>query len=276
MKTKRHTLNVMTERRSKSSDTGLSSSLLRGFEILEFLATQHSRSSLRSMAATLGTGSSTLHRYLATLRDLGYVQRSPGGGHYELTLKVAWLASRVLDSLELPRIARSHMEKLTASTNETTHLGVLDGMEVAYVAKVDGNQAVKMRSRVGSRVALHSTSVGKAMLAFLPSEERDGMISKLEFTPLTPRTNRSPTKLAKELVLVRERGYAIDDEENEIGIRCIGAPVFDHNGHVVGAISLSGWTVTMTQDRVKSLGPQVKGTALSVSKELGFRTDGAE
>ncbi|MGB5844893.1 MAG: IclR family transcriptional regulator [Anaerolineales bacterium] len=245
-------------------------SVLRAFMIIEYLAESNEWVGLRSLAKDLDLVPSTAHRFLTSLKDLGYVQQHPENSRYQLTLKFAWVASLVLERTKLRQIARSWMDHLTKISNETTHLAVLEGQEIVYIDKVDNDQAVKMRSRIGTRGHFHSTAVGKSMLAFLPEKERERILEDLHLIPLTKNTITDPAKLAANLDTIRSRGYSVDDEENEVGIRCVGVPVFDHAGRVAGAVSISGWTITMTQERLPQLGSILQDACKKISKELGF------
>jgi IclR family KDG regulon transcriptional repressor len=256
--------------RSSVANEAESASAARAVQIIEYLSLNREGSSIRDMARTLRCSASTLHRYLATFKTLGYLRQNPSGGHYELTPKLAWLASQVMDNLEITQVARPLMEALSKWTQQTTHLAVLDDTEMVYVAKVEGNDAVNMRSRIGSRANLHSTAAGKAILAFLPPDARKALMRKLKLPALTAHTITSKQQLSIALDHTIQTGYAIDDEENEIGIRCIGAPVFDLTGHVAGALSISGWTVTMTSERARELAPDLTGISGEVSRALGW------
>lgn len=245
-------------------------SIFRAFSIVEYLARCNDWVGLRTLARDLDFDPATSHRFLTSLKDMGYVQQHPEDSRYRLTLKFAWLGSRALGQLQLPTIARPLMEHLTTVANETTHLAILDKDQIMYVEKIDNRQAMQMRSRVGSRGCLHSTSVGKACLAFLPDDEREATLAHLPLPALTKNTITTLDKLCQELETTRKRGYAVDDEENEIGIRCVGAPVFDHSDHIAGAVSISGWTITVTPERVPDLITDLLKTCCAISKELGY------
>ena len=245
-------------------------SVARAFAIIEYLAGCEDWVALRTLARDLGLVPATAYRFLATLRELGYVQQQPDDSRYQLTLKFAWVASRVLERTQLRRVAHPSMEHLTAVSNETTHLAVLEGREIVYIDKVDNVQAVKMRSRIGTRGCIHSTAVGKSIVAFLPQGEREEMTAGLEFSRMTKNTIADAGRFSAHLAEIRRRGYAVDDEENEVGIRCVGVPVFDHAGRVAGAVSISGWTITMTPERLPQLASTLQDACQQISKELGY------
>jgi DNA-binding IclR family transcriptional regulator len=147
---------------------------------------------------------------------------------------------------------------------------VLEGTEFVYIDKVDNTQAVRMRSRLGQRGHLHSTAAGKSLLAFIPEAELDAILRRLKLPALTESTITDPVRFREQLALVRRQGYAVDDEENEVGIRCIGSPIYDHSGRLSGALSISGWTITMTRERVPQLAAELLQTCQKISGQLGY------
>lgn len=247
-----------------------SQSVYKTFEIIELLSHQQEAAGLRDLAREMEMAPSTAYRFITSLKDLGYIKQDPKTSKYRLSLKFAWLGSKVLESVQVTDLAKPYMEELTRNTNETTHLAVLEGLEFVYVVKIDGNQAINMSSRVGNRGTLYSTSAGKVLLAYLAEHERLAIIQQLNLSPRTKNTIIIRDALIRQLEKVRIKGYAIDDEENEIGIRCIGAPIFDHRGVTIAALSLSGWKVTMTTKRMATLPQELMATSQKISKELGF------
>jgi IclR family transcriptional regulator, KDG regulon repressor len=245
-------------------------SVVRAFNIIEYLAETPGWVGPRMLARDLDLDPATALRFLNSLKDLGYVRRDPQKARYQLTLKFAWLGAKLLDKLTLRAVALPFLETLSSATNETTHLAVLDNLQIVYIAKLDTHQPIQMRSRIGNRGYLHSTALGRAILAHLPPDERSALLPLIERPALTEHTLTELNALTEALRLVRECGYAIDNEENEIGIRCIAAPVFDHLGGVIGAVSLSGWTLTMTEERVERLAADLLKTCEDISREMGF------
>jgi IclR family acetate operon transcriptional repressor len=175
-----------------------------------------------------------------------------------------------LEKVQLRQIAHPFLQQLTSVTNETTHLAVLDGKEFIYIDKVDNSQAMRMRSRVGQRGMLHCTAVGKAMLAQVSSPELSQILGSIVFHPRTNHTITDSVQFQEQLAQIRRQGYAVDDEENEIGIRCIGSPIFDHAGRLAGALSISGWTITMTHERLPQLAQELIQNCQGISQALGF------
>lgn len=242
----------------------------RVFKILEYLAASDDWVSLRSMSRDLEIDAATAHRVLNAMKEMGYVQKHPIHSTYQLTLKIASISANVLERVQLRRIAGPMMEHLTSITNETTHLAILDGHEFVYINKVDNKQAVRMRSRVGQRGQLYCTAVGKAMLACLSDIDLQPILAGIDYQPLTRNTITGEKVLLEQLEQIRHQGWAIDDEENELGIRCIGSPIFDHAGRLAGALSISGWTITMTRERVARLASELIDASMAISRDLGY------
>lgn len=245
-------------------------SVIKVFGIIEYLAQCESWIGLRRLAKDLDIDPSTAHRFLSSLKDLGYIQQRPGDNAYKLTLRFAWLSSQIIDRIQLRSIILPRMEHLTEVTNETCHLSVLDGDEFVYIEKVDGTQAIRMRSRIGNRGYLHCTASGKVLLANLPDAEKEDLLSHLELKPMTKNTTTDKNSLRNALVLTCQQGYGIDDEENEIGIRCVAVPIKDQTDKVVAALSLSGWTISMTTKRLVHLVDDLREASEAISHEIGY------
>lgn len=242
----------------------------RVFQIIEYLANRNDWVSLREMSRELRVSPASAYRALTSLKEMGYVRQHAQDSTYQLTLKIAWVSAQVLEHVQLRQIAHPVLQHLTSVTNETTHLAVLEGTEFVYIDKVDNSQAVRMRSRVGQRGLLHCTAAGKSMLAFLPEAEIEPLLRRLKFPALTEHTITDLAEFREQLHKIRRQGFAVDDEENELGIRCIGSPIYDHAGRLTGALSVSGWTITMTRDRMPQLAPQLMQACQRISQELGF------
>ncbi len=246
-------------------------SVSRSLQIVEYLASSTDWVSLREMARDLRISAPSAFRSLSSLKKAGYVRQHSQDSKYQLTLKIAWVSAQVLEHVQLRQIAHPFLQRLTSLTNETTHLAVLEGTEFVYIDKVDNSQAVRMRSRVGQRGLLHCTAAGKSLLAFLPEPEREATVKRLKFPRLTDNTITDAAAFREQLATIRRQGYSVDDEENEVGIRCIGSPIHDHTGRLAGALSISGWTITMTRERVREVVSELIETTRKISAELGYR-----
>jgi len=250
----------------------MADSVTRTFKVIEYLANSNDWVSLRDMSRDLHIGGASAYRVLNSLKNIGYVRQDPQDSKYQLTLRIAWVSAQVLEHVQLRQIAHPVLQHLTSVTNETTHLAVLEGTEFVYIDKVDNTQAVRMRSRVGQRGLLYCTAAGKSILAFMPHDDLEGILGRLTLRSLTEHTITDLQGFREQLALIRRSGYSVDDEENEVGIRCIGAPIYDHAGRLVGALSISGWTITMTRERIPVLVPGLLEACRQVSQELGYRS----
>jgi IclR family acetate operon transcriptional repressor len=248
----------------------LNQSVTRAFAVLEYLANADSPKDLFLISQDLGMNKSTTFRFISTLVAQGYVRQEADTGRYYLGSRVTWLATKFLEKLEVRKIARPILEALAHDTGETIHLAILDEDTVVYIDKIDGQQSVRMASRVGYRMPINSTSLGKCLLAGRPESAWAEYIERVGLKPRTPNTIVDPAAFCRELECVRAQNYAIDNVENEEGIRCIAAPIRDHSGGVVAAMSISGWTLTMTVERVQSLAPTIQQTVNAISRQLGY------
>jgi DNA-binding IclR family transcriptional regulator len=187
--------------------------------------------------------------------------------------RVLTLAGQISATLDYAAVASPELRRLQDMTPHTIHFGVLVDVEAVYVAKLEGTRPYQMRSTIGMRLPLHCTAIGKAILAYLPDLELAELLSASKLTRNTQRTITSPQLLRDELRSVKQSGYAIDDEENEEGIRCVAAPVFGADGHVVGAISVAAPTFDLALSDIASVAPHIIRAADGVSHRLGAVRD---
>lgn len=245
-------------------------SVARAVEIMETLANSRTPVGVVDLARRVGLPVSTAHRLLRALQQHGLVHKDPRSGRHELGLKVVQLSARVLDNLDVRAVARPALEQLQAETRETVHLAVLDQTEVVYIDKLDSTRSLRMYSRIGRRVPVYCTALGKALLAFSDEDTVRAVLGRIRLRRHTANTITSRAALYAELAEVRRRGYAVDNIEFEDGIRCVGAPVFDHARRCAAAISLSAPAVHLPLRRIEhDLGPLVRTAALRVSGQLG-------
>lgn len=246
-------------------------SVARIIRVIEYLADSKDWVSLRTMARDLDLSAASTFRILDSLKKLEYVHQENNSSRYKLSMKIAGVSSKVLANNNLNQIAHPFLQKLTYLTKETAHLAALDGQEIVYLDKVDTPQSMNMRSRIGQHARMNTTAVGKAILSRLPIAEYEQLAEKFEYLPITSNTIVERHTLDQEIAKVREQGYSIDNEENEIGIRCIGAPIFSFSGEVIGAISISGWIITMTNERIPELAPTIVDISSKISSAMGYR-----
>lgn len=246
--------------------------LRRGLGVLEAVAGHPDGVALSELARELGASRSTVHRFLSTLADMGYVEQDPLGGRYRVGVRVLRLASGLFRGLPLRAAAHTELADLVLATGETAQVCVLDGLEVVYLDEIDSPHPLRMNTYVGMRLPAHSTAVGKAILAFLPDGERQSLVG----WGLRARTSRTITdsgELLADLTLVRELGYAVDNEEDMDGVRCIAAPVFDIRHAVVAAIGIGAPSHRLDLADVPRAAQRVVDAARRISTRLGVQPD---
>jgi DNA-binding IclR family transcriptional regulator len=210
------------------------------------------------------------YRLLRALSETGYVTHDPVRKHYSLGLRLLQLGAAVADHLDIAAVARPLLAALREETQETINLGVLDGNEIVYVAIMESPHGLRMAAQPGGRDPAHSTSLGKAILAFLPPAEREQIVnSLLPLHALTPATLVEPEALARDLARTRERGYALDDEENEIGARCVGVPVLDGDSRPTAGLSVSAPVGRIDAARAEWIAARLWEASRIVSHHMG-------
>ncbi len=246
-------------------------SVERTLSILELLAEHPEGLGITELSRKMELAKSTAHRLLSTLVNRGYVEQKEENGDYRLGIQCLVIASSLLNNLDIRSVAKEALHTLARSSGEVVHLCMQDQYEVVYIDKVESEQTLRMYSQIGRRAFMHCTGVGKALLSGISKEEVDKMIEEKGLPKFTENTITDKEALFKELKLIREIGYAVDEQEHEKGIRCIAAPVFDHNGKAVAAISIAGPAERVTEDRVKEeLAKEIVDQSLAISKQLGF------
>lgn len=240
----------------------------KAFDLLDVLE-QHGPLTLTELSNRAATNKVTVLRILANLEARGYVERDDAG-KYSLGLRLLQLGLRKSAATDLRSVAHPVLRELRDRFDETVNLGILDGGGILYIDILESSLGLRMAATVGARDDVHSTAIGKAIASNWGGDRR----GRLELLGLLPKTSRTITRAAlleRELEVVRLRGYSIDDEENETGARCIGAPVFDHTGACVAAISISGPTIRMNDDRIRQIAPELQRAAGEISERLGYR-----
>lgn len=242
----------------------------RTFRILETLASAENGRGISELSSELGFAKSTTFNLLMTLVQLGYCYRTQSDSKFHLSLKLFSLGSAVVERMDLRKIAASILQELVKATGETANLGTIQGDEAVYIDCLPGPHPVTVNTWPGKRLPLHCTALGKALLAWMSEEEIQSLLSKSDMQAFTPNTLKSVEKLLTELAEVRLRGYALDDEEDAEGMRCIGAPVFDHTGQIVSAISLTAPVQRLPYSDIPGIAAQVVDSARQISLLLGF------
>jgi IclR family transcriptional regulator, acetate operon repressor len=241
--------------------------LHKTLDILEILKSRDAGYTLADLTRSVALPKATVYRILATLEKRGYLDRSPGNA-YRLAARMFDLQRQ--DSLEqtLNRVAQPVMEHLVETYKETVNLGVLNAGEVVVINTVESRLGVRMASKIGNRRHLHTTALGKCFLAGLADKEIARMVRVKGLPRFTEKTITTKAGLMAEIARVRRAGYAIDNQENELDGRCIGAPVADQEGRVLAAVSISGPTFRMEMSRVKSLAPALKTACAEIAEAV--------
>lgn len=248
--------------------------MMRGLRALEHLAGRPGGLTQAELGRLLAVNRSTAYRLLATLEESGYVRRDQDS-RYRLTLKVLRLADKSLGGLGLRHEAAPVLRRLSQETALSTHLAVPAGGEVIYVDGVAGPGLVTVNAGLGAAAPVHCTATGKALAAYLPAADARRMLGSSEPARYTERTVVDPDSVEREWERVRSLGYAVDDEEFEPGVRCLAAPVFDHQSQVIGVIGSSGTAARVSVGRLQVIAEMVAAAADELSTSVGCREPGA-
>ena len=227
---------------------------------------------LGELTERVGQAKSRVFRILSTFEECGYLHRNEASGSYSLGPRAMALGTASVQYEQLRWRAIPPLQVLAEHTGETTHVGILFGTDVVTVQLVEGKHDVRMHASVGKRSPAHSSSLGKVLLAYFPEPEIDSYIQGAVLKAMTPHTIVKPDELKRHLLKVREQGYALDNEEREIGLRCIAAPITDHTGLVTAAVSISAPSVRLSPERAQSFIPNIKECARMISRMLGSPT----
>jgi IclR family acetate operon transcriptional repressor len=255
---------VTHRKRGRSSDTGTASE--KTLRVLEATAAPNGPHRLADIAARAAVAKASTHRLLVMLAADGYVIAA-GSGRYGVGPRLRTFAAQVAanDRLDITQHLRDLQQ---AVGGHTVHLALRSGNQCTYIQKIDGNQPYQMASRIGMSIPLHCTAVGKAILAFLPTEEVRTIVASAGLPARTPATITDWRRLDAELAFIRERGYAVDDEENEATVRCIGAPVVDLSGRPIGGVSVTTVTFVATREQLESFVTDLMAIAAKIAKAL--------
>jgi len=257
------------EQSERKAPTGEAKALVKGITTLNAIAAEPSGLSLVEVAHAADLPKATAHRLLATLANAGLV-RTLGNGRYGLGSHCLVLGEAYLAAIDLRTEALVAMRQLVAETGESCHLGILSDDHIVYIEKLDSPHPIRMYSRVGATNPASTTSLGKAILAFSPEDVLEAVYAH-GIPQRTPATVTDVAEARRRLLEIRTQGYAVDDIENEEGIRCVAAPVLDHDGQPVAGISISGPEQRVTRERIHELADAVRAAAEHVSRGLGFR-----
>jgi len=246
-------------------------SLTRGLSLLEALARAEGGLTLTDLAQRVQLAPSTAHRLLATLEKMGYVYQGGEMGRWYIGLQAFTVGTSFLANRDFVAQSHVYMRRLMEQSGETANLAILDGTEAVFIDQVQCRETMRTIVRLGSRVPLHASGVGKAIFAALPDEQIEAILKVKGLQRITENTITVPETMWASLRVIRQRGFSFDDEEHLIGTRCVASPIYDEHAEALGAISLAGPVSRLPDSRIKQLGPVVAHIAEDITKKLGGR-----
>jgi IclR family acetate operon transcriptional repressor len=256
--------------RSSAAESGQLQTLHRALDVLEALV-ENGESSVADLSGQLGLARSTTHRLLTTLTTRGYVRQDSSTGGYRIGVRSLEIGSAFMAQNHLRDLAHPILKELNRQFNETIGLAILDGDEAVYVDLVEANQTLRTFARIGARVPLYCTGVGKALLMGFGDEEIKRYARTKMFRPFTPSTITSPVALIAGIQKARATGYVLDREEHSVGVRCGSAPVLNHAGQVIAALSISGPTYRLVDNVWIMTTTAIAAAAREISRLFGFQ-----
>jgi len=254
-----------------SKDESPSVAVERALAMLEAVAQEPEGLSNAEISRKLQIPKSSASYILRTLETQGYLNRDAASGKYRVGLKILSLSRGALSGIDVREVALPIMRHLVEKTSLTCHLAILDGPEAVYIEKVEPPGFIRMDTWVGRRMRVHATSVGKALVAHIPKERLETIVAERSMEKRTPKTITTLPRLLKELEKVRTQGYAVDDEENNLGARCVGAPVFNQQGTIEASVGLSGTIGQVNAQTMPRIVEALKDAARHISMQLGYR-----
>jgi DNA-binding IclR family transcriptional regulator len=259
-----------TQKASMTKKTYVITAVADALHALEWIAQNNGQLTLSEIAEQAGINKSKAFRILHTFEALEYVQKIGEDGRYALGERLVDLGLIALGRPNLPSIARPQMRKLLEKFGETVFLAILDGVDILHLEILESTQRIRISPSTDTYNGAHRTSLGKAILAHLPKDELAERLRLIKFVPLTANTILNVSDLRKELKAIRERCYAIDNEESELGARCVGAPIFDADGYPVAALSIEAPSDRLKNGLLQEIGEQVITAADACSRTLGY------
>jgi DNA-binding IclR family transcriptional regulator len=249
----------------------MSRSVTKALQIIEQLAEADDGLALSELSDQTGYPPSTVHRLLSTLAERDYVEQEPQTKRYYLGLKIVTLQTRAIRQHHLTQLAFPHLNRLKQQVDGTVNLGVLNGKDVVYLETFVPDSILAFYSPPGTRMPACCTAMGKVLLAHLPAPAQEGILSSTQVRTRTPHTITSADQLSAELDRVVARGYAVDDQEYALGVRCIAAPIRDHSGTVVAGVSVTLPAEQLPDDKIDPTAVRVVEACHDISQALGYR-----
>jgi DNA-binding IclR family transcriptional regulator len=255
---------------SNPKDRYLINSIIRACSILRCLSKDKAHFKISEIARQLQIDRSTTYRILLSLGRCGLVEKDEKTGEYSLGVAAFEIGNDYLRRMDFIQISKPIMADLALKVQETVHLAVLSDTEIVYVDKVDSPRTLGVMSKIGQRAPLYCTALGKVLLAFQPEDELSRIIDRIKFKSFTKKTITSKSELIKELKEIRKQGYALDQREYEEDVECIAAPIRDHLGNAIAAMSISGPKRKINTPLEKQFSSQVMKAVVLISSKMGY------
>jgi len=255
--------------KTPSKESGRLGALGHGLAVLDMFDMDRQKITGAEIARHLGIHKSTASRIASNLVLSGYLVPATNGSGFRLSGKLSRLGAIASADTHLTTLSRDHVQALVDDVGETCHVGVLEGHEAVTVVLVDGSYSVRLHSWVGKRNDAHTTAMGKALLAGLSDATIDMLFPKKALPQRTEHTVATVAALKEQLAVIRRHGFALDNEELELGLRCIAAPIIDHSGSVVAALTIAGAASRLTMAKIDSYVAKIKACAAKISTEFG-------
>ncbi len=242
----------------------------RALKILDLFDEHNTELKITEISEKMMLHKSTVHSLLKTLQKHHYIEQIDESGKYKLGMKLFERGNFVIHSIDIRALAKEYLYSLSQKTDLTVHLVILDGKEGVYIDKVESSSATILYSRIGRRVPIHSSGVGKALVAFKSTEELERLLNDYDFIKRTDNTITNREDFLRELEAIRSRGYAIDNQENEPGVYCIALPIRNYTGNVVASISISSPIMRVNEEKMQKNIELLKHASNELSEKLGY------
>lgn len=242
----------------------------RAVQIIDFFTGPQAELGITEISERMGLGKSTVYGLVNTLLKAGYLEQNSENKRYRLGLRLFELGSIVQSRMDVREIARPYLEKLSKTFNMTVHMGIYRDWEMVYIDKVDSPNTRIVYSQVGKRAPMYCTGIGKAVLAHMSMADIQYILKTQPLEALTEHTLTEPEKIFKELESIREQGYAVDNEEVELGLKCVAVPVYDYRQKPIAAVSISSAAAYLKEDKILEAAGALQKTAKEISKKMGY------
>jgi len=241
----------------------------RTFDIIELLAVEPKGLGVSDVARKLSLNKSTAHRILNAITDRGYLEKTEDG-IYSLGMQFVELTSRRLGSIELTTEAKPYLNELTIKLGQSSHLAILDGSDAVYIDKVEVRQNLRLYSQIGKRIPVYCSGLGKSLLLDTDNQTILSLLRHCQMEKLTETTLLTPEAVLNEIKESRMRGWTVDNEEHDKGIRCIAAPVYDYRGKIIAAVSSAGPSTFFSKEKDLEYSKIICQTARKISARMGY------